>query len=207
MKKLIIIGNADVTSDHSEFVNCCDVVIRINLRKSRNVIRGAIGQKTDVLCYTPRAISLVLNDDEELEFLKGYCGHLSQVWFLRPRRAYWVNRRSFAGFFFRKERFFFDMSMAFIKCLGLKGRRTEFIKMELLNSIVRKLWNLDPGGLRPSPSAGIMVIEKVLADNECANFEKYLLGFTFEGWEGHRWDLEKRLVEGYREKGLLRFCP
>lgn len=206
-KKLAIIGNANVTCDHSQFVNSCDVVIRINLRKNPSLILGVTGGKTDVLCYTPRAVSLVLQDDEELRFIRGYSAHLSRLWFLRPRRAYWVSRRSLSGFFFRKERLFLDMSRTLIKGLGLGHSTIEYIKMDLFNSTVKKLWDLDPCGMKPSPSAGIMVIERVLENEEYSNFEKYLLGFTFEGWAGHRWDLEKRLVDRYHEKGLLKFLP
>jgi hypothetical protein len=205
MKKLLILGNAVVTSDHSELVNSFDVVVRINLRKNHNTIHGTTGKKTDVLCYTPRAVNLVMNNDEDLKCIEGYCGDLRRLWFLRPRRAYWVNRIFLSGFFFRKERLFFDISRAFIKCFELKGSRIEFVDTDFLNSTIKKLWDMNPSGKRPWPSAGIMVIEKVLTDKEFANFEKYLLGFTFEGWEDHPWDLEKKIVERYRGKGLLRF--
>lgn len=205
MKKLVIIGNADVASDYSELVNSFDVAVRINLRKNHNTIHGTTGTKTDLLCYTPRAVYLVMNNDEDLQLIEGYCNNVSRVWFLRPRRAYWVNRIFLSGFFFRKERLFFDLSRAFMKRFKLKDSRTEFVEANFLNSTIHKLWDMNFSSPRPWPSAGIMAIEKVLADEEFRHFEKYLLGFTFEGWEGHPWESEKKLVEGYREKGLLRF--
>jgi hypothetical protein len=205
MKKLVIIGNADVASDHSELVNSFDVVVRINLRKNHNTIHVTTGTKTDVLCYTPRAVYMVMNNDEDLQLIEGYCRNVSRLWYLRPRHGYWVNRIFLSGFFFRKERLFFDISRAFIKRLKLKDGRTEFVKTDFLNSIINKLQVMNPNGPKPWPSAGIVAIEKVIADEEYTHFEKYLLGFTFEGWEGHPWESEKKLIEGYKEKGLLKF--
>ncbi|MCG7853627.1 MAG: hypothetical protein MIO92_13995, partial [Methanosarcinaceae archaeon] len=63
MKNLVIIGNADVTGDHSELVNSFDVVVRINLRKNHNTTHGTTGTKTNLLCYTPRAVHMVMNND------------------------------------------------------------------------------------------------------------------------------------------------
>jgi hypothetical protein len=205
MKKLVIIGNADVASDHSELVNSFDAVVRINLRKNHNTIHGTTGTKTDLLCYTPRAVSLVMNNEEDLKVTEEYCGSVSRLWFLRPRHAYWVNRVFLAGFLFRKERLFFDLSRAFIKRFTLKDCKIEFVKTDFLNSIILNLQNINPGGQKPSPSAGIMAIEKLLADKEFAHFEKYLLGFTFEGWAGHPWESEKKLVNRHMSKGLLSF--
>ena len=205
MKKLVIIGNADVTGDHSEFVNSFDVVVRINLRNNHNTAHGTTGTKTDLLCYTPRAVNMVMNNDEDLKLIESYCSNVSRLWFLRPRHGYWVNRSFLSGFFFRRERLFLDLSRAFIKRFKLKESRTEFIEADFLNSVINNLRNQNPDGPKPWPSAGIMVIEKVLADEEYTHFEKYLLGFTFDGWEGHPWASEIKLVEGYNEQGLLRF--
>lgn len=203
MKKLLIIGNADVNDDYARFVHSCDAVVRINLRKNHNTVHGTTGQKTDILCYTPRAVHMVLNSDSDLEHIKGYCSGVNRLWFLRPRRAYWVNRTFLAGFFFRKERLFLDEGRAFLKRFQLERAGAEFFGTDLLDAVVRKLWALNPSGMKPLPSAGILVIERALACADFDNYDKYLLGFTFEGWEGHSWELEKKLVKEYCSKGRL----
>lgn len=204
VKKLLIIGNANVADDYAAFVHSCDVVVRINLRKNHNTIHGTTGQKTDILCYTPRAVHMVLNNDEDLECIKDYCKGVRRLWFLRPRHAYLVNRTFLAGFILRKERLFLDESRAFLKSFELKKTVPEFVGKDFLDAVIHKLCALNPSIKRPLPSAGILVIEKVLACADFDHYEKYLLGFTFEGWEGHPWELEKELVRGYLGKGRLR---
>jgi hypothetical protein len=203
-KRLAIIGNADVTDDYSGFVDSCNVVIRINLRENYNMMHSTTGHKADILCYTPRAIKLVLNEDRHMRFLKTYQEHVKQVWFLRPRPGYTLNKERLIGFFLRRERFFLDMSRTFIKQIALKAERVVYVGNEFREAVIKKLSEGGHGTGEIYPSAGIMAIEKCLGEMEFAGHEKYLLGFTFQGWEGHPWHLERELVDRYVERGVLR---
>jgi hypothetical protein len=57
------------------------------------------------------------------------------------------------------------------------------------------------------PSAGMVVIQRILEDPEFGSYQRYVLGFTFKGWQGHPFTLEKRLVETHAAKGLLHLLP
>lgn len=53
----------------------------------------------------------------------------------------------------------------------------------------------------PAPSTGLLVLVFLLSRYRGAKIEAF--GFTFEGWHGHRWDLERAFMESLRADGRL----
>ena len=57
------------------------------------------------------------------------------------------------------------------------------------------------------PSTGLLGIEMILDDQSFNDYEKYIIGFGWEGWKGHPWHLEKMLIEDYINNGILKTLP
>lgn len=57
----------------------------------------------------------------------------------------------------------------------------------------RRLLNSVNSTLRPS--LGLVAFVDLLQKPEFSNYEKFLVGFTYSGWEGHDWPNEERFVE------------
>jgi hypothetical protein len=55
------------------------------------------------------------------------------------------------------------------------------------------------------PSTGIVAIEHVLSCPDFASFDKHIVGFTFEGWDGHPWNAERALIAAHVDAGALAF--
>jgi hypothetical protein len=54
------------------------------------------------------------------------------------------------------------------------------------------------------PSLGFVALAHLLNDSSFTRHDKYLLGFTAEGWNGHPWAVEKRLIDRWLASGVLK---
>lgn len=191
-KKLVIIGNADIDVDHSDFINSCDLVIRFNLCRNYNINTG---KKIDVLCLTntgPHAISFY--HERKISKL-GFVRNIGEVWFVRPRKRF-IDKL----FFNRKTETEYGKNIVISN--NLTGKDIEYITNDLYKTLWDKLLSLGSTNA-VMPSSGMVVIEKVVSDGKYHDYEKYLVGFSHEGWEGHPWDLEKKLIDHYVSNGSL----
>lgn len=207
-KRIAVVGNAEVRKDHSSFIDSCDVVIRLNLRCGLpSLTHRRVGNKTDILGYSPRAVRLVLEDREHAEQVKLFANGAQRIWFLGPRLWFRPRPRGIIRFLARQEELEFDASASMLKLLELEDRQTEYFTRGFRRSVARKVRALDAAAGKTFPSAGMVVIQRVLEDPEFERHQKYLVGFTFEGWQGHPFAAERRLVEAHSAKGLLHVLP
>ena len=81
MKNIIILGNADVQTDYSQFVDSADFVIRFN--EARNYGKNT-GTKVDALCLTnlstPGRLFAKYQTVKKLSFID----NVKEIWFPRP---------------------------------------------------------------------------------------------------------------------------
>jgi hypothetical protein len=207
-KRIAVVGNADVTKDYSSFIDSCEIVIRLNLRSGLPALmHGRLGKKTDILAYAPRATRLVLDDREHAGQLRRFAEGAQRIWFLGPRLWFRLRPGGIIRFLVRNKRLAFDASATMLKVLQLDDRRIEYFPRGFRHSVAKKLQALDGNTGKAFPSAGIVVIQRVLEDPEFEPYQKYVLGFTFEGWQGHPLAVEKRLVEAHSANGLLQILP
>jgi hypothetical protein len=54
-----------------------------------------------------------------------------------------------------------------------------------------------------SVSSGTIAAYYILDQKEFSEYQKYMLGFSFQGWRGHEWDLEKKFIGSFVECGKL----
>lgn len=53
-----------------------------------------------------------------------------------------------------------------------------------------------------------MALEYIISDERFSEFEKILVGFTFEGWKGHAWSEEQKIINSYMENRKdFKFLP
>jgi hypothetical protein len=60
-------------------------------------------------------------------------------------------------------------------------------------------------GRRMTPSLGFIALVHLLGTRRFADYEKYLCGFVFEGWRGHPWAEEQKIIRGWIEAGRLQW--
>ena len=207
-KRIAIVGNAEVLKDYASFIDSCDIVIRLNLRADLPALtHGRLGTKTDILCYAPRGARLVVDDPENEAQLRHFANAADRIWFLGPRWWFRLRAGGIARLLVRDRRLVFDASAATLRILRLEDRQVEYFARGFRQSVANRLRDLDSNTGNTLPSAGMVVIQRVLEDPEFAAHRKYVLGFTFEGWHGHPFAAEKRLVEAYSARGLLQILP
>ncbi|OOZ39066.1 hypothetical protein BOW53_13100 [Solemya pervernicosa gill symbiont] len=84
-------------------------------------------------------------------------------------------------------------------------KQISYLSPELRYEIYNRLNNATPS--RVVPSTGLLGIEQLLHDDRFANYEKFIIGFDFEGWHGHAFDIEKQICNGHIQKGTLQRVP
>lgn len=207
-KTIAIVGNADVTKDYSAFIDSCDLVVRLNLRTGLPALmHDRLGNKTDILCYAPRATRLVVDDWAHLGQLRRFFAEARQIWFVGPKPWFRMRPKGIIRFMLKNERLVFDASAVIVRALQLEDRQIEYFTRDFRDSVAEKLQALASSTESGLPSAGMVVIQRVLEDPEFEAYQKCVLGFTFEGWQGHPFTREQRLVEKYSAQGLLQLLP
>ncbi len=190
-KRLVIVGNGPLVKDCTSLVDSSDFVVRFNLCASFAMHTGT---RTDVLCLnnTGRpALELARG-----ALLKGFpfSQTVEEIWFPRPRQS------ALQRFIEKLRPLHSDLEYgdAIIAAHGWQTKRIEY----LLETRQRELWMklLAQGKPRIAPrkpSSGMVAIEYVLSEDRFADYEKHFLGFTFQGWKRHPWELERQLIETY----------
>ncbi len=221
-KSLVIVGSAPLDSDFSEIIDSCDCVVRFNNCKNYNVNSG---RKTDILILTNTGnpfkqatlkFMLKKREKDEVKTELPYLHSAKYIWFIRPNllflRAYYKHICSKNNAFLNQELKHFDI-------IGQRDIIAEIINAQKIpkkrvTSITEKMYihtwkKLISYGATDAlmPSTGLLGIEMILDNPSFRNHEKYIIGFTWQGWKGHPWQLEKRLVEKYIENGVLKVLP
>ncbi len=221
-KSLVIVGSAPLDSDFSEIIDSCDCVVRFNNCKNYNANSG---KKTDILILTNTGnpfkqatlkFMLKKREKDEVKTELPYLHSTKYIWFVRPNllflRTYYKHNFSEDNTFLKQE----------LKNLNIIGQRdiiaeiidAQKISKKRVTSISEKMYiqtwkKLLSYGATDAlmPSTGLLGIEMILDNPSFRNHEKYIIGFTWQGWKGHPWQLEKRLVEKYIENEVLKILP
>lgn len=94
-----------------------------------------------------------------------------------------------------------DNSSEIIRYQNLKEKEINYIQGKNYLSLL-KLLNSEKG-LEYEPSSGFCIIFQVINHPKFFNYEKYLIGFTWEGWHGHNWKFEREYCLNLANKGEL----
>ncbi len=223
-KSLVIVGNAPLDTDFSKIIDSSNCVVRFNDCVNYNINSGT---KTDILIMTNtgdpnthQTLKTMLKNrtgakvKEELPYLE----NVKQVWFVRPDIVFLYNffKNNFTedNHFIKQE--FIKQEFISFQITGERNLVTEIINAQKIseekvtviteNMYIRIWEKLLFYGTTDAimPSTGMLGIEMILDDPAFNDYEKFIVGFGWEGWNGHPWQSEKLLVENYIKNGVLK---
>lgn len=188
-KRMVILGNAPMTMDMSEYIDSADLVVRFNECQNYGI---GTGTRADILCINnfgqPAEEWIKYRTYQKLPFI----GHIREVWL--PRNASLLeHRKTVKDRHFDPSRFR-DLGDELIDSNQLQDKTVVRFSNELNAQVLSELKALSSSQFR-EPSTGILAISYILSERRFDDYQKVMLGFTFEGWKGHPWSSEKALVE------------
>jgi hypothetical protein len=186
-----IIGNAPIPVDYSEFIDNCELVLRINEGKNIGVHSG---QKTDILCITNTGGPARRIIEGKSIWNSSYYNKLSEVWFPRDSEVHKKYLQTVELPYPATE--FDNRADELVAANDLSRTTIRQFSGEFNEAVFKKLKDR---ARHPfiCPSTGLLAIEYILSKARFDRYNKVLAGFTFEGWAGHPWELEQRIVWGY----------
>ena len=228
MKSLVIVGSGPIEHDLSKIIDSFEYVVRFNDCKNYNVNSG---KKTDILILnnsqvTNNATNFFLNFRDEIPYLT----LAKQVWFAKPK-PFFLNkyftkllnihkRKSVLYKIFNKKEYKrkkrilkseieatlqkINIGDEIISAQNIPKDKVKQITDKLYLSLCNKLNLFKDNTFASMPSTGIVGVEMILNDQFFNDYEKYIIGFSWEGWNGHPWKEEKALVQYYIDNGSLK---
>lgn len=198
MKKIVIVGNAELKEDYSVLIDGADIVVRFN--EAKNYDSGFAGTKTDILCIAniahPGRRFAKYQTIKKLAFIS----QVKTVWFPHffdhIAMQLWIKPIS-------KRRF---QKTSYCNLISLRNDLTYknilyFSNLHNTNACtdlnITELSNL-------RPSSGYLAVKYILEHYSTDAFEIIILGFTFSGCIGHPWDEEKANILAWSVKGLIK---
>ena len=201
-KRICVIGNAELLSNSTQFVDNSEVVIRINDCKNYT---GLSGRKTDLVFVNNTgepARRLVVNAPFQNQEL---FSHVDKFVFVRDIK---VHRRFLLAT--EQERYLNlidDHADEIVHHNEILSNRTDKLSKKFNLDVFRAIWQERKRRWIPGPfimpSTGIFAVMYAVGLKEMLGYDVTLIGFTFHGWKGHPWSSEKRLCAELANKGIL----
>lgn len=193
MKKIFVVGNGSVKNDLSKIVDKADFVFRFNSMCNYN---QNTGKKTDIWVQSSNRalINRLIEDPSQVELntkikIKEYLMSDIKILFTTPN--YFPIKKRFIIESERKERY--ESVIKFLTHYDLMCQRYEMIDfpVKYLFDLNPERWNLK----HKCPSNGYLITRYLIDKDEYSGYEINLVGFTWEGWEGHPWEYEKKYLK------------
>lgn len=208
LKNMFIIGNAEVKEDLNDKINSADIVIRFNNVNNYNINTGI---KTDywILSSNKFLLNQHIKDGNKLGAKKDFSVQYMienslNIYFSIP--PFFPMQNDFQGKIFnhlmsedRKERIdSVHRFLEYFNCENISHRIIEFPN-KYINDIAPEIWSPK----WTCPSNGYLITRMFVDDATFYKYKKHLVGFTWEGWEGHPWILEKLYLEKMERECLI----
>lgn len=194
MYRIILIGNAPIKKDLSEFINNSDFIVRFNLAGNYNKNTGT---KVDTLCICGGPSARKFSKYRKLSQLT-FIKNLNEIWFTRS-----FEKKAKQVYFNvgKKRRRNIDYSNLVLDRNKLNGKSiTVFGKDIYENS--KKLLNIT--NEKDEPSSGFLALQYILRKyGSIKEVEISLIGFTFQGWKHHLWENEKAYVKSLENENII----
>ncbi len=197
-RRIVIVGNGEVPQGAAEAIDAADMVVRFN--ECRNF--GLSGSRTDVVavCNTGRPALMMLSSPEWRASRP--VADCREIWSVRDPEKFrelhpvlMLTRPELADFCD-------DYTDAFAAFASDAGKVHAVIDRFVHEAVDAALAPFDPGDY-VVPSSGMVVVARILAQVEEAGDAVVLTGFSHEGWDGHPFAAERRLVDSYIAAGRL----
>ena len=181
-KSLVIVGNAPVKKDYSEFIDSCEQVIRFN--RTPHYSNNRSGNKTSILCLrnVGRSAGEVFASSKQA-LNSNVVKQAQEIWFGRKH----------------------ELNSKIIRTHCMEEKYIWNITSELRQKIREDIQSLVPTvRVGTDFSLGMLATANVLYSSRFNYFKKYMLGFTWQGCSDHPWRYEKVLCEKYfSEKEII----
>lgn len=208
MKNMFIIGNGVVEKDLTSMIDEADIVVRFN---NVNNYNEKTGTKTSFWILSSNKFLInqhisgnqTLGNEKKIS-IKEMIGNTQSLLFSIPP-FYPVQSDKQKNMFKRivnedrKERI--ESVSNFLK--HFEATKHPFRIIEFPNKYV---FDIAPEIWAPNwtcPSNGYLVTRMLVDDATYYKHKKYLVGFSWEGWEGHPWFLEKLCLEKMERENLI----
>lgn len=198
-RRIMIVGNGAVAEGAGAIIDAADFVIRFNL--SRNAVRS--GRRTDAVavCNTGRPANEMLDGPEWRDSAPVRAAR--EIWSVREPEKFASLRPQLAVSHPELDDFCDDRTEDFARFAAENGKRHRIIPASVHEAADAALAPHAPGAY-VVPSSGLVTLFKVLSEPEFSGAEIILAGFSHEGWDGHPFAAERRLVASLAADGRLR---
>ena len=195
LRKIVVVGNGDVSGNHADYVDSSDFVIRFNCP---NLHQGKSGERTDMLflanaasCLNQFVISGALERSEA--FRAAQFVVLPKHPVVMASRTHVKSATPFR-IFGRPSPNRFDgdvYASSAVDYFGQLGKTVMFLPVEFFNQCCAEICLPRKGALKQYPSTGMMGVYYALTALSNADDIISILGFTWEGKDLHPWASER----------------
>ncbi|PZU84535.1 MAG: Urease operon accessory protein [Shinella sp.] len=194
----MIVGNGSVPDGTADVIDAADLVVRFNMTPSF----PASGHKTDVLavCNTGRPAKAMLSSEDWLD--SEPVRDCAEIWSVRDPEKFRRFRPQLAISHPELDDFCDDYTEDFERLAERRGKVHRIISRRVHEVVDAELSVQEPGDY-VVPSSGMVVVAHVLSEPAFAADTICLAGFSHEGWEGHPFSAERRLIGSLIVSGRL----
>lgn len=198
-RSIMIVGNGPVAEGTAAIVDAADFVVRFNF--SRNYERA--GTRTDaiVVCNTGRPAHAMLGSAEWRESASVLA--TAEIWSVRDPAKFAALKPVLAVSHPHLDDFCDDRTEDFAAFALSSGKLHSIIPASVHEDVDAVLAG---HGEEPYvvPSSGLIAMFHILCHARFVQSEIVLAGFSHEGWDGHPFAAERRLVDSLVAEGRLR---
>ena len=197
-RRVMIVGNADLSQGEQSLTETADVVIRFNDCRSA----GPLGGRTDIVavCNTGRPGKTMLG---EPGWRANPCvAAASEIWSIRNPEKFAALSAPLAISHPELDDFCDDYSPGFGAFCADAGKTHYVLPAATHDRLDAELAAYSPPPY-VTPSTGLVVIAEFLASRARADDTILLAGFGHHGWEWHPWEAERRWIDARIREGRL----
>lgn len=191
-KKIILIANSDHVSDINKYISEHDIIVRFNLPKAATL--QLTGNRTNLL-FLANSVDIVQKklrpNSKFLNFLQSIKNDFTII-FPYSDNLIKINKPKY-----KKKTFIFFKQLTdnfnnneYSKFLKNQGYHLEIMLDEYYLDLKKEV---DPDS-KNILSTGFLAANYFLRNPIYKDYDVYLHGFSFEGWDGHNWDKEKEYM-------------
>jgi hypothetical protein len=203
---VVIVGNAPLGYDYSGLVDAADVVVRLNDCKR---YLGRSGTKTTILCVNNSGVPARGYIAQTPLLTNPLCGGVGEFWFPRDMHTHlrWVRRVRHD-----RDHEYQDLTDGIVAANRLFTKTLVRGSAAMNDALYTTLQTIERANGVPDrsfecPSTGALAMAWALADPRFREHRVVLVGFRFEGWEGHPWRAERQWVDEHVRSGRVVLHP
>lgn len=197
-RRIMVVGNGEIPEGVAGVIDAADFVVRFNLCGSF----GRGGEKTDVVavCNTGRPARQMMGSMDWAESRPVRDCH--EIWSVRDPAKFRELKPFLAVSRPDLDDFCDDLTANFEAFATSRGKAHRVIGRGVQDAAERSLDQHQPGDYVVA-SSGMVVLADLVARAADTRDTIEIAGFGHQGWEGHPFAAEQRLVDSWVTQGLL----